>query len=180
MRYSSFLVLLSIGSMIPAAQAQQLELALSQETADASLLVNNFDFGLFFNEDDDIALDAGLLVTGVPAGETPLTFGLGAKIYAVDIDDPSEDVYALAIGGEAKYTIPANTPMAVSAGLFYSPEVTTSSDADNLLDFTTRFEIELVPQTSAFIGYRFFEVDLEDGGDHELDENVHLGVRLRF
>jgi len=38
-----------------------------------------------------------------------------------------------------------------------------------------------MPQTTAFIGIRHFEVDTDDEGNYDLDDDqVHIGVRLTF
>jgi hypothetical protein len=49
-----------------------------------------------------------------------------------------------------------------------------------MLDLITRFEVEFIPRTLGFIGYRLFEVDLEAGDEVQLDDNIHVGLRLSF
>ena len=112
--------------------------------------------------------------------EAPLTFGVGVKAYLGKLDDPGEDVAAVAIGGEVRYTFPGTMPMAVYVNGFYAPEITSFSGADDVIDYVIGFQIEALPQTVAFVGVRNFEMGLDDG-DYELDDDkIHIGVRLTF
>ncbi|MFP4160430.1 MAG: hypothetical protein ACLFSK_00405 [Ectothiorhodospira sp.] len=52
--------------------------------------------------------------------------------------------------------------------------------ADDFYDLGLRYELEVTPGARGFIGYRLMEADLDRGGDYELDDNVHFGVRLDF
>ncbi|MCG5536305.1 YfaZ family outer membrane protein [Ectothiorhodospira mobilis] len=176
------------GAVTPAA-ADTLDAYLSEETAQFTYLTGSerigfggadLSMGLFFDDEDDVMLSTGLSVAGVPAGERPLTFGVGAKAYFGFLDEPDRDFQSIGLGGEVRYTIPANTPMYVSASAHYAPKVTTFGDADDFYDLGLRYELEVTPGARGFIGYRLMEADLERGGDFELDDNIHFGVRLDF
>jgi hypothetical protein len=180
-----FALVLGMGGA-SAAHADQVEIFLSERAAQfgyarpIGVTAGDLSAALFFNEDDDLMINGGLVVSGQPPGQLPFSFGAGAKAYAFSLDDVDEDVVAAALGGSVRYTIPANFPMHASAEAFYAPEITTSGDAENMLDFITRFEIEFIPRTSVFVGYRLLEADLDDGRDAELDDNIHVGLRLNF
>ncbi|HID80777.1 MAG TPA: hypothetical protein EYH06_09485 [Chromatiales bacterium] len=171
------------------AYAVDLEIALSEDTANIEVSTESDTFGfsgsdlnagLFFNDDDDFAIYAGLLVDGTPAGDQPFTYGLGGKIYYIDTDIPNATTTAIALGAGMKYHIPARMPMAVGADLYFAPDITAFGDADSVLDFRVRFEMDVLPNATAFVGYRKFEIDLDKGGDYELDDNPHLGIRFQF
>ncbi len=159
---------------------------------------NYVPIGLFFNEDDEYAASVGFTASGVPAGENPLTFGIGTKFYYVSIDEGDDDsAYSLALGGRVQYSFPTNSddsddsddldrpfrpfrPTHIVSEIYYAPSIATGGDADNLLDFKARAEIELVPQTTAFVGYSLLSLDLESGDDTNLDNNVQVGIRVSF
>jgi hypothetical protein len=187
--YSLPTLLLS-GLFVCMAQATELELALSPDSLYGEFITDStlvggggadLSVGMFYNEDDDILGNLGLLVSGMPAGQLPFTFGLGARFYGGRVKQRNDQTtYNLAIGGRAMYTIAANIPMHLGTQIFYAPKITSWSDGEQLLDFAVRYEIELVPQTSAFVGYRLLKANLEEGGNPKLDNNVHLGVHLSF
>jgi hypothetical protein len=171
------------------ASANDFELALSRETAqftfrsDSSLVGwggSDLAFSLFYNEDSDFIGQASIIQMRQASEEAPLTFGVGVKAYLGKLDDPGEDVAALAIGGEVRYTIPGTMPMAFYLNGFYAPQITSFSGADDVIDYNIGFQIEALPQTVAFVGVRTFKVGL-DQGDYDLDDDeIHIGVRLTF
>ncbi len=171
-------------------QAADFDIALSEETASLELIADSdvvgvggadLLLGLFFNEDDDYMGSLGMLAYGAPAGgEQPFSFGLGGKLYYAAIDKPDANVSALALGVTTKYHIPGNMPMSLGAELYFAPGITSFQDADQFLDARIRFSIDVLPSAAAFIGYRLTTVDFEEGGDVDLDENLHLGIRIQF
>ncbi len=183
------LVCLHFSSNVAAAD---FEAALSNETAqftlrsDSSVIGwggSDLGLGLFYNEDSDLVLHASLLQMRQASEQNPLTFGVGIKGYLGMLDDPDEDVLAFGIGGQIRYTIAGTMPMAIYLEGHYAPEITSFSGSEEVLDYTLGFQIEALPQTVAFIGWRQFEVQIDDDDDddYELDDgNLHLGVRLTF
>lgn len=172
-----------------AAMASGLQFQLSNRSAQLSLLTNSsiagysgaqLDFSGFVNNHSDVLGSAGMMVQGLPAGQSPLTFGLGAKAYAGKIDSPNKNVEAIAIGGLAKYTIPYHMPMAVVAKGFYAPNITTFSDGKSLTDLNLNYQIEVTPGATAFAGYRLLQTNLKNHGEYSLDDSVHIGIRLHF
>ncbi len=169
--------------------ASDFEAALSSETAeftfrsDSSLIGwggADLALSLFYNDESDFIGQASLIQMRQPSEETPLTFGVGVKGYLGHLDDPGEDVFALAIGGEVRYTIPGTMPMAIYGRGFWAPDITSFSGVEGVLDYSIGFQIEALPQTIAFVGIRHLEFDLEDGDYEADDDNIHFGVRLTF
>ncbi len=165
------------------------ELAFSEDAANVEVVTESESFGfsgadlsagVFYNDDDDYAITAGLLVDGTPAGNQPYTFGLGGKFYYINMDTPDVRMTAIALGAGVKYHIPAKMPMAIGGDVYFVPSIAAFGDGDGLLDFRIRFEVDVLPNATAFVGYRNFEIDLEKAGDQELDDNPHLGIRFQF
>lgn len=185
----SHLCLLGLAA-ISTANANDFEAALSKETAqftfrsDSSLIGwggADLALGLFYNDDSDIIGQASLIQMRQPSEETPLTFGVGVKAYLGYLDDPDENLAGFGIGGAVQYTIPGTMPMAVYARGFYTPDITSFSDANEIIDYTLGFQIEILPETTGFVGIRHLEIDTDDDGDYDADDNnIHLGVRLTF
>lgn len=172
------------------AQANDLEIALSSETAqltvrsDSSLIGwggADLAFGLFFNDDDDIVGQISLLQSRQASKEAPLTFGIGARGYVGRLDLIKENVLALGIGGEIRYTIPGVMPMAIYLQGHYAPKITSFSDTESVVDLLLGFQLEILPQTIAFAGIRRLEIDTEAVNNYDVDDNrLHFGVRFTF
>jgi hypothetical protein len=183
------LAIAALAACSTGAHAAGLDISLSDTTAHIQYLTDSgslgyggadVGFGVFFNESDDVIGTANLLVTSNPASGNNLQFGVGAKAYGGDIDAIDEDVTAIAIGGLVRYVIPSQTPMGIAIEAYGAPKVTSFDDTRNLVEIMTRFEIEVMPSTRGYIGYRFLEPELERAGEVELDDEVHLGIRIVF
>ena len=185
----SHLCLLGL-AVISTANANDFEAALSQETAqftfhsDSSLIGwggADLALGLFYNDESDIIAQASLLQMRQPSEETPLTFGVGVKAYLGYLDDSDENLAGIGIGGAVRYTIPGTMPMALYARGFYTPDITSFADANEVIDYTIGFQLEILPQTVGFVGIRHLEIDTDDDGSYDADDdNIHIGVRLTF
>jgi hypothetical protein len=175
---------------MPSAQANDFEAALSNETAqftfrsDSSLIGwggADMGLGLFYNEDSDFVGQFSLLQMRQASQQNPLTFGVGVKAYLGSLDDINADVGGLAIGGQIRYTFAGTMPMAAYLEAHYAPAITSFGDADAIIDYQLGFQIEALPQTTAFIGMRHLEFDIDNGPDYKADDdNIHLGIRLTF
>jgi hypothetical protein len=177
-------------ALAPAANANDFEAALSKKTAqftfrsDSSLIGwggADLGLGFFYNDDSDFVAQGSLVQMRQPSEDTPITFGVGVKAYVGHLDDPDQDVFAFAVGGEVRYTIPGTLPMAVYARGFYAPDITSFSDTKEVVDFTIRFQVEILPETAGFVGIRHLKFDTDDEGSYDADDNnIHIGVRLTF
>ena len=185
---------ITLGILLPAAMptlhASDFEAALSKETAqftfrsDSSLIGwggADLGLGFFYNEDSDVIGHFSLLQMRQASKENPLTFGVGLKGYLGVLDDVDADVAGLAIGAQVRYTIPGSMPMAFYFDGHYAPKITSFSDIDKIIDYSFGLQVEALPQTTAFVGVRRFEFELDNGNDYDADDsNIHIGVRLTF
>ncbi len=171
------------------AHAAGIDISLADETAHLQYLTDSGSLGyggadvgvgVFFNEADDVLGTGNLLVTSNPGRSNNLQFGIGAKAYGGNVDRTDETVGAIAIGGLLRYLIPSQTPMAVALEGYGAPSITSFGDTEDLREVMARFEVEVMPSTRGYIGYRFLEPDLDNGGEVELDDNFHVGIRITF
>ena len=174
-----------------AVQASGLDLGLGDKSASITLLTDSSSlgyggadvgYGIFFNEDDDIIVNANFMVIGQPASAgRPMQFGVGAKIYIGNYDRDDLDIGAIAIGGQFRYVIPSSVaPMALSIEAYYAPGISSFADTDSLGELIFRYEFEVASSTRAYVGYRRLEVDFETVDNVELDDNFHIGIRVNF
>jgi len=136
------------------------------------------NLGLFVGDDDDYALSARLVRIGQPRSDTPLGLGIGLGLIGASVDVSDEELLALTITGSADYRIPLDYPLRIGIEVSYAPEAANFFDGEEVLDAQARAELELSSWAYAFAGYRHFEVELEDRGEHELDTALQVGVRL--
>ena len=136
----------------------------------------------FYNDEDDLLGAVALDFAGRPAGMPSLRFSAGPKLYAANFDfiDFDDGFVAAAVGATASYALPVQIPAQLTGQFYYAPKVTSFGDADDVTDYIVRVEMPFVPQVMGFLGYRLLEVDLDDGGERELDDNFHIGVSLKF
>lgn len=191
MKSIQFFLILSIGlAASPQLQANDFEAALSSKTAqftfrsDSSLIGwggADLGFGLFYNEESDFLAQLELLQARQASSQNPLTLGVGIKGYAGRIDTTGDEIFGLGIGGEIRYTIAGVMPMAIYLRGFFAPEITSFSETKGITDYVLGFQLEVLPQTTAFIGVRHIEVDTEDFNNYRFDDDkMHVGVRLTF
>lgn len=174
----------------PTLQAGDFETQLSSETAqfvlhsDSALIGwggADFTLGFFYNDKDDYLGQIGLMQMRQPSQQTRLTLGVGTRGYFGEVKTPNNSVSAVAIGGQIKYTIPGVMPMAFYGQMMYAPKITSFSDTETLSDSTVGFQIEALPQTVAYVGYRRLSVDWTSGQSSRLDDrHVHFGIRFTF
>lgn len=175
---------------IATVDASDFEAALSSDTAqftfrsDSSLIGwggADLGIGIFYNDNSDYILQASLLQMRQASQENPLTFGVGVKGYFGRLDKISEEGLAFGVGGEIRYTIAGTMPMAIFLNGYLAPDITSFSGFEEVLDYTLGFQIEVLPQTVAFIGLRNLEFETKNNGDYEVaDDELQFGVRLTF
>lgn len=136
-------------------------------------------FGLFLSEERDIVASANYYVEATRLRINRLSFMVGPVAYAALLGDENEDVFALALGAEARFRLLRNPRVDIVGQAVYAPDILTFGSADNVWDVVGRAEIPITDRVTGFGGFRLFEIDLLQG-TKELEETIHLGLRYRF
>ena len=187
---------------IGAAEASGLDLALSNETANLSVLLNPYPLnggggselalGGFISEAGDNILHATLMARGYRQSATSqYNLAAGVKLVGGQVeidenrvidDEDNESVGALALGMQAGLLLASSqyNPMEVSFEGFYAPSITSFSDAESYSEVAARFQIEVIPQARAYVGYRRMRFDTNDYNNVRLDRSVHVGLKITF
>ncbi len=178
--------------------AGAIDFRVGQDMAELTFFTQNASFGYggadigigaLINEYNDVIANGSILVSGSSAGDVKaLHFGVGAKLYAGDINGPDTtpvDIQggAVAIGGQIRYVFPGNAPLAILGEAFFAPEVTSISEWERVLEYRIALELEVTPSARAYIGYRNLEVKFDSFGskvDYEVDDSANIGVRFEF
>jgi hypothetical protein len=134
--------------------------------------------GAYFSDNRDFIVNVGLMTERVPLFVDGLTLSAGARGYVALLSDPDDDVVGLAPGIEGRYGLPYDFPVAVVGNLFYSPDILTLGDAEDIIDIDARVEAEIIPDIVGFIGYREFRFDSDIGSDKEAASEIQVGARF--
>ncbi|MGI9437155.1 MAG: YfaZ family outer membrane protein [Geminicoccaceae bacterium] len=140
----------------------------------------NGNIGLYFSTDRDLIGDIGVMSDPFSVLTEGLTLTFGARGYLALLADPSTDVFGIAPGVEARYAIPTSRPMAAVGSFFYSPDILTFGDAKDIVDLDIRYEVQVIPSTVGFVGYRLFSFDSDVGDDKDAANEIQLGARYAF
>jgi hypothetical protein len=135
--------------------------------------------GLLYTDNSGKYGDIGILVKG-PVGnrDSGITAGVGVKGVVATVNDFS--TAALAIGGQMRFSLPPATRLGIVGELYFSPNIVTYRDAERFVEAAVRTEYELIPQASAYIGYRRISFSLVNKTDAVLDTGFNAGVRISF
>ena len=187
--------ILALAMLATQANARGFDLRLGNETAEILYLTESSTFGyggadvgigFLYNEADDLMFSAAAMVSGHGAGNNrALKFGVGAKLVFAALDDRNNtlddtEMGGLAIGGQIRYVVPSSTPVAFLAEGFIAPSIVSFSGADQYTEYRFAIELEVTPSARAYVGYRNITFDLERGGEIELDDAAHVGIRIEF
>ena len=135
--------------------------------------------GFFYNEDRDLVGMADLLMdVGDEVDVRRLAVRVGGRAYGAFLAPEDQDVFGMGLGGEAEYFLNRARSVSVKLSLFYSPDIITFGQADNITDVSARLMTRLRDGTDIFVGYRSFEFDMPV--DREVDDNLHIGFRRSF
>lgn len=136
--------------------------------------------GFLYNDSDNTMIDAGLLVASKDATNSDLSFGVGVKALAADIN--SENALALALGGMVRFSPTGDKKFGITAQIFFAPDIVTFGDADSYVQTGMTVEYKIMSETAAYLGYRKIKFGIKSPlvSDQVLDDGPHIGVRVAF
>lgn len=192
------------------AQAGGFDIALSNETANVALQLNprpidgrhdmgyssgtEFSIGGFISEADDRLAHLTLMAYGPrPTPDSVYNLALGIKAIggdvAIDVDrrlpddaEDTESVGALAIGIQAGMLLnrSVRNPAEIGVAAFVAPSITSFSDAERYMELSARLQMDVIPQASAYLGYRRMRWDTNDYDGIRTEQGMHLGIKVSW
>ncbi len=166
--------------------AKALELALGTDSYWVSyrhLLRSDGDYGAieWLGDDQDNYVVSGRIMHYTQRDAAfPLTFGVGIGGYATLQDRPDSDAFAVSLIAAAHYNFATRIPTNIGIEFSYAPDITVWDDGERLVDGKLSYGVQLSSVAQAFAAYRYLEVDLTDGTDHEFANQLHIGVILAW
>ena len=135
--------------------------------------------GILYDDKKNLLGELGIMVKDDVGRNAPgLSVGVGIKAVAGKAQDNSAS--ALALGGMVHYAPMPDRRFGMVGQFYFSPNIVTFGNADRYIETGARFEYEIIPQASVYLGYRKVYFGLESNSDATLDEGVMLGVRISF
>ncbi|GAB4297606.1 MAG: hypothetical protein Kow0096_15720 [Thiohalomonadaceae bacterium] len=140
----------------------------------------DMDVGLLHVEEngyDANVIHAGLQVAGMNwSKQGNFNISLGGRAVFADVEEFEGG--HVAFGGSVRFS-----PMprvGFGGSLYYAPNITSFLDAEEYTEWGLFADYQLLTQAYVYVGYRNVEVDAENGGSAELDDHVHIGMRMNF
>lgn len=137
--------------------------------------ISMFNARLLYNDDNETTLGSiGYDFLGSPGNVNGLDVGVGAKLYGGETD-PSLDYINLGVGVVVNYTPPQLYGLGFSGTLNYAPEIFSFRDSEGLFEAGARITYTIVPKVKVYIGYQLINMDIDGGGDEDIDDDFRIG-----
>ncbi len=144
-----------------------------------SLGKSEFNAGLLYSENGKGMVEAGMQVMNEVGANLPgLTLGVGVKGLAASLK--KYDAAALALGGQVRFSPSFAKRLGLVGQIYFAPKIVTFGDADRFLETGLRLEYEILPQATAYVGYRKIRFGIENNPGATLDEGANVGVKFLF
>lgn len=177
----------SLLSLATAAVADSIDINLSDDVAQFQYVApmgnvgqgkSEFHAGFLYNDSNNALVDAGLLVMSKEDSASDVSVGVGVKVLAARIN--TNNAVSLALGGQVRYSPSADKKIGVVGQLYFAPDIVTFADADRYIETGVDLEYRVMPQATAYVGYRKVKFGIKTAQDETLDEGAHVGVRVAF
>jgi len=136
-----------------------------------------------YSQDTNWLYEGGFIIQNSTPFAPGLTLGMGVKLTYSPLKQDHKAIMALPIGVIGRYQLPIDgfIPLYVGAEAYYAPEVLSFKSTQNLSQFQTSFDIELMERGQITTGYRWMNNTREDiGGTYHYNQSWYLGFRFLF
>jgi hypothetical protein len=134
--------------------------------------------GLYNHDSRDWAANIGLLAMGESNNSgSRFDGGLGGKLYAVSVG--SAHVLALGLGGHFHW-FPGSSSFGLGGYAFFAPGIVTMLDGRTFRELGVRAEVELVRNSTLYIGYREVRAEIDGGAKLNVDKGSVIGIQIKF
>lgn len=130
----------------------------------------------FGNTENEFLGSVHLMRFGRPDPTLPLDVGLGMGLYGGLLDDPDEELVALALSGSASWELATRVPSNLGGQISFSPDILSFGAGEGLIDLLLRYELAFSEAASLQVGWRFMDIDTKDESDRDLDTGLFVGI----
>jgi len=139
-----------------------------------------FDAGLLYAKnpgETDNVVHAGLMVAGQNwSKQGNFDISVGGRVVAADLKPGN--VLDVAFGGRVRFS-PINR-FGIGGQIFYAPKITSFLDSEEYTEWGVSTDYQLLTQAFVYVGYRRVETKIKNKGTFQIDDNLHLGMKLLF
>jgi len=119
----------------------------------------------------------GAQVAGQSLQKANIHGALGVRFYYVDLE-ADLDGSALGIGGALTVAVPEVEALSFQFEGYVAPSVLSFGDLERNVDISCRALYRVLTNGSVYLGYRKANVDFDVVGSGDVDEGLHVGIRL--
>jgi hypothetical protein len=133
-----------------------------------------------YNEDTDtklLGIAAGVI--GTPGNVAGLNLGIDVNLNGGSTADDLE-LLAAGLGLSAEFNPPQLQGFGVDAHLIYSPKIFAFMDVEDYFEWGFGVSYLVLPNARLTLAFQNIEVEIENGGDYEIDDTVRFGIEFEF
>ena len=166
-----------------------LNAAVSDETANFGAFTETqttddstrFALDYFYNDPKDRMYSASMDMKYKGLVGTPnLDLGVKGKAFGFKQKKDDLDGLGLVLGVTGRYWLDTQLPMSISAEALYAPKIVSTGDLNKASEFGVRGDVQLLPAVTAFVGYRYLQLNLDKRSNYNMDKNAHIGIEVKF
>ncbi len=133
--------------------------------------------GFLFSEERDTVFSSSVMLDSDKGLLPGVRLSFGSRGYVALLGVENADVFGLALGLEAEFTVPLKAlPLRLSASYFYAPDILAFGDADRIFDWDVNVGLQVRDSVMVYTGVRYLQMDTRPG-KREVDDRIHVGVR---
>ena len=187
MRFQRTALFLLLSAAAVAAQGANLDFNLASNAAAVDYTANLTESGLegdllylhHTNKVDIAAVGVDLVGNASPVG-SPLLFGVGAKVFAINPKGGQGDGSAVGVGAHVRYTWPTYNRFILGGQLYYAPNIVSFQNVSHFMLASVDAGYEVLRNADVYVGYRHVTGSFNGSQDVTLDTSFMLGLSLTF
>lgn len=135
-----------------------------------------------YNDDYDTKLVSGEVdFIGKPGDIPGLTAGVGLIAWGGEAGSDGEfDLVSVGLGAKVGFAPPQLMGIGIDGKFFYGPKILTGGDADRVFESGLRLSYAFIPKARLFVEYQKIHVDIDGGGDGDIDDDLRIGFEAKF
>ncbi len=135
-----------------------------------------------YNDDHDTKLASGEIdFIGKPGDIPGLTAGVGMNVWGGEAGRGVDvDIFSVGIGAKVGFAPPQLMGIGIDGKFFYGPKILSGGDSERVFESGLRLSYAIIPKARLFVEYQKIHVDLDGGGDGDIDDDLRIGFEAKF